>query len=79
MVQGLIMFEKTPWVSQEERLAEFLKTFNSKTARELRRIYRCPHCDCIVLDEVTTSFNLFCSCGEITHVSNLKIEWEGKD
>ena len=27
MAQGLIMFEKTPWISQEVRLADFLKNF----------------------------------------------------
>ena len=79
MAHDLVLFEKTPCTSQEERLSDFLKVFNSKIAKELKRIYRCPHCDCIVLDEVMAGFNLFCSCGEITHVSSLKIEWEGKD
>lgn len=43
---------------------------------EMKRIYRCPHCDAMVLEKVCYNTNHFCSCGVTTHANNLKLEFE---
>ena len=63
-------------MEQEQKLDIFLETFNPKNTTELKRIYRCPECDCMILEKVNFNFNHFCSCGVITHAKNLKIEYE---
>ena len=65
-------------MDQEQKLDAFLETFDIKNNLELKRIYRCPHCDAIVLEKVAYNYNHFCSCGVITHANNLKLEFEGK-
>ena len=45
---------------------------------ELKRIYRCPHCDVIVLEKVYYNTNYICSCGVTTHTKKLIIEYEVK-
>jgi ssDNA-binding Zn-finger/Zn-ribbon topoisomerase 1 len=58
---------------EELNLLDFIKSPNKI---ELKRIYRCPNCDAMVLEKVTYNYNHFCSCGVITHSKNLKIEYE---
>ncbi|HUW89131.1 MAG TPA: hypothetical protein VMV43_01280 [Candidatus Nanopelagicaceae bacterium] len=64
--------------NEEHQLLEFLSKKDS-TSPELKRIYRCPNCDVMVLEKVTYNYNHFCSCGVITHAKNLKIEYEVKE
>lgn len=45
---------------------------------EMKRVYRCPNCDVVVLEKVYFNTNHFCSCGVITHVKNLKLEFVRK-
>ena len=60
---------------EEHQLLDFLSK-NESELTELKRIYRCPNCDAMVLEKVTYNYNHFCSCGITTHANNLKIELE---
>jgi len=45
---------------------------------EMKRVYRCPNCDCVVLEKVCFNTMYKCSCGAYTHAKNLKLEFEAK-
>jgi len=45
---------------------------------ELKRIYRCPECDVMVLEKLYFNSIHNCSCGIHTHIKNLKLEFEVK-
>ena len=61
--------------NEEHQLLDFLNEPKTNLS-ELKRIYRCPNCDVMILEKVTYNYNHFCSCGVITHTKNLKIEYE---
>ena len=45
---------------------------------ELKRVYRCPNCDVIVLKKLYYNSVHDCSCGIRTHIKNLKLNFERK-
>ena len=45
---------------------------------ELKRIYRCPNCDVVILNKTEYNSLHRCSCGAFTHIKNWKIEFEAK-
>ncbi|QYW08100.1 Zn finger protein [Lokiarchaeota virus WyrdV1] len=46
---------------------------------ELKRIYKCPNCDAIVLEKVYFNTIHRCSCGVDTHANNLLLQLQKKD
>ena len=50
--------------------------YNETEAREVKRIYRCPNCDAVVLKKLYFNSMHSCSCGSRTHINNLKLEFE---
>lgn len=55
------------------------KCLDTKNMVELKRIYRCPKCDAMVLlDKVYFNTTYRCGCGAYTHVKNFKLEFARK-
>lgn len=50
--------------------------YNETEVREVKRIYRCPNCDAIVVKKLYFNSTHTCSCGVRTHIKNLKLEFE---
>lgn len=42
---------------------------------EMKRIYRCPNCDVMVLEKLYFNSTHRCSCEVNTHIKNLKLEF----
>jgi len=43
---------------------------------DLKRVYRCPECDVIILKKLYFNSIHNCSCGTNTHIKNLRLEFE---
>ena len=62
---------KAHWKATEE---ERKRTHTGKIYEKLnalKRIYRCPNCDVVVLKKLYFNSTHNCSCGTITHIKNL--------
>lgn len=62
----------------EQKLDKVLESFDPKNNVELKRIYRCPECDAIILKKVEFNTLHRCSCGAFTHNKNFVIEFVAK-
>jgi hypothetical protein len=49
--------------------------YNETEVRLVKRVYRCPNCDAIILTPNTYGAIHYCSCKAITHIKNWKIEF----
>ena len=61
-----------------ENIEAFDKLIEEGHLVEMKRIYRCPNCDAMVLEKVYFNTMHMCSCGAYTHVKNLKLEFARK-
>ena len=55
---------------------EFNEEHQLLDSQELKRVYRCPNCDAMILENPDYRAIHYCSCRAITHIKNWKIEFE---
>ena len=61
--------------NEEHQLLDFVSKKESDLT-ELKRVYRCPNCDAMILENPDYRAIHYCSCRAITHIKNWKIEFE---
>ena len=57
---------------------ENIEDLDTRDMIELKRVYRCPNCDAMVLEKVYYNTMHICGCGARTHANNLLLQLKRK-